>query len=458
MHNGYFSIDKRSITTYSEIMQDSKPKAEESTYNLIMRDKEMLLSLDNKLRFIFSHSALGVGWDNPNVFQICTLAENRQEVDRRQKIGRGLRLCVNQNGERITDPRINILTIIANESYEEFAKQLQHEIERDNKDIRFGMLDFRSFATIKIQVDGITQHLGEQKSKAIYDFLQTQGYIDSKGKIQPTLEQAALLDNFIELPDEFIAIKDQIQSVIKKHTAKLKIRDGSKKRTIGLKNEVYEDPDFIALWDSIKYKTKYSVEFNTKELIKKCTSAIKENKKEFKNAIIVSRTARLKIQKEGVDYVNVDSSNSDETNEVSYYPDIITFLQNKTNLTRKTIVDILIKSDTLEYFKKNPQNYMSEVARIIQRELMGLILNGIKYTKLGNDSYYQQELLKEPITDYLDGLLESKSDKYPFTHIVCDSKNEKDFATQFEKQQKSFKMCQVAKQVQNINATRFIQS
>lgn len=157
-------------------MQDSKPKAEESTYNLIMRDKEMLLSLDNKLRFIFSHSALGVGWDNPNVFQICTLAENRQEVDRRQKIGRGLRLCVNQNGERITDPRINILTIIANESYEEFAKQLQHEIERDNKDIRFGMLDFRSFATIKIQVDGITQPLGEQKSKAIYDFLQTQGY------------------------------------------------------------------------------------------------------------------------------------------------------------------------------------------------------------------------------------------------------------------------------------------
>ncbi len=434
VHNGYFSIDKKVVTPYSELTEKTGSKAEESTYNLIMKDKEKLLSLDNKLRFIFSHSALGVGWDNPNVFQICTLAENRQEVDRRQKIGRGLRLCVNQNGERVKGFDINTLTVIANESYEDFATQLQHEIEKDNKDIKFGTLEFHSFANIPVkQADGTTQYLGEQSSKAIYDYFVAQNYIDSKGKVQ-TILKLDLKNDTLKLPEEFASIKEQIQTIAKKHAGNLNIKDNSKKHTIELKNEVYLDPEFIELWDSIKYKTRYSIEFNTPELIDKCVRAI-NTKMECDAATIISKTARLKITDAGIDCSKiVDSFISGTIDEVSYYPDIITFLQNKTNLTRKTIVDILIKSNTLNIFKRNPQSYMSEVSRIIQRELRDLILDGIKYTKLGDDYYYAQELLKDnPITGYLErNMIEATSNKYPFTHVVYDSDNEASFAEQFE--------------------------
>ena len=152
-------------------------------------------------------------------------------------------------------------------------------------------------------------------------------------------------------------------------------------------------------------------------------------------ATIISKTARLKITDAGIDCSKiVDTSVSGTIEEVSYYPDVITFLQNKTNLTRKTIVDILIKSNTLNIFKKNPQSYMTEVARVIQRVLRDLILDGIKYTKLGNDYYYAQELLKDnPITGYLErNMMETTSNKYPFTHVVYDSDNEASFAEQFE--------------------------
>lgn len=434
IHNGYFSIDKKVVTPYSELTEKTGSKAEESTYNLIMKDKEKLLTLDNKLRFIFSHSALGVGWDNPNVFQICTLAENRQEVDRRQKIGRGLRLCVNQNGERVKGFDVNTLTVIANESYEDFATQLQHEIEKDNKDIKFGTLEFHSFANIPVkQADGTTQYLGEQSSKAIYDYFVSQNYIDSKGKVQ-TILKLDLKNDTLKVPEEFASIKEQIQTIAKKHAGNLDIKDNSKKHTIELKNEVYLDPEFIELWDSIKYKTRYSIEFNTPELIDKCVRAI-NTKMECDAATIISKTARLKITDAGIDCSKiVDSSISGTIDEVSYYPDIITFLQNKTNLTRKTLVDILIKSNTLNIFKRNPQSYMSEVARIIQRELRDLILDGIKYTKLGDDYYYTQELLKDnPITGYLErNMMETTSNKYPFTHVVYDSDNEANFAEQFE--------------------------
>lgn len=434
VHNGYFSIDKKVVTPYSELTEKTGTKAEESTYNLIMKDKEKLLSLDNKLRFIFSHSALGVGWDNPNVFQICTLAENRQEVDRRQKIGRGLRLCVNQNGERVKGFDVNTLTVIANESYEEFATQLQHEIEKDNKDIKFGTLEFHSFANIPVkQADGTTEYLGEQSSKAIYDYFVAQNYIDTKGKVQ-TILKLDLKNDALKLPEEFAGVKEQIQTIVKKHAGNLNIKDNSKKHTIELKNEVYLDPEFIALWDSIKYKTRYSIEFDTPELIDKCVRAI-NTKMECDAATIISKTARLKITDAGIDCSKiVDTSVSGTIEEVSYYPDVITFLQNKTNLTRKTIVDILIKSNTLNIFKKNPQSYMTEVARVIQRVLRDLILDGIKYTKLGDDYYYAQELLKDnPITGYLErNMMETTSNKYPFTHVVYDSDNEASFAEQFE--------------------------
>lgn len=440
VHNGYFSIDKKVVTPYSELEEKTGSKAEESTYNLIMKDKEKLLSLDNKLRFIFSHSALGVGWDNPNVFQICTLAENRQEVDRRQKIGRGLRLCVNQNGERVKGFDVNTLTVVANESYDEFAKNLQTEIEKEDKGIKFGTLEFHSFANIPVkQANGELQYLGEEKSKAIFDYFVANNYIDNIGKVKEIMK-VELKNDTLKIPPEFNEIKDQIQAIAKKHAGNLNIKDNSKKQTIELKKEVFLDPEFIELWDKIKYKTVYSIEFETEELIEKCSNAIITNLN-CDSAVVVVKTAKLQISDSGIDTKEVGNDISGTIDEVSYYPDIITFLQNKTNLTRKTIVEILLRSKTLNIFKRNPQSYMTEVARIIMRVMRDLILDGIKYTKIGDDCYYSQELLKEhPLTGYLErNMLETKSNKYPFTYVVYDSENEAKFAEQFENNKKILK-------------------
>jgi type III restriction enzyme len=266
------------------------------------------------LRFIFSHSALGVGWDNPNVFQICTLAENRQEVDRRQKIGRGLRLCVNQNGERVKGFDVNTLTVVANESYEEFAKNLQTEIEKEDKGIKFGTLEYHTFANIPIkQIDGSLEYFGEENSKAVYDYFVSENYIDNNGKVKDQLK-LDLKNDCLKVPEEFITVKEQIQSIVKKHAGNINIKDNSKKQLIELKNEVLLDPEFIALWDNIKYKTVYSIEFDTNELIEKCTKAIQGNLN-CDSAIVVSKTARLEMSDAGISTKEVDSTISGTIDE-----------------------------------------------------------------------------------------------------------------------------------------------
>ena len=194
VHNGYFSTDKKGVLKdTSGTTQD-----DEDAYSLIMKDKEKLLSFDTKLRFIFSHSALREGWDNPNVFQICTLNETKSEVKKRQEIGRGLRLCVNQEGERQHGFLINTLTVMANESYEDFADALQKEYETESG-IRFGIIESHLFANIPVkQEDGSIKHLGQESSEKIYKDFVTKGYIDDNGKVQDTLKYA-LKENILEV-------------------------------------------------------------------------------------------------------------------------------------------------------------------------------------------------------------------------------------------------------------------
>ena len=191
VHDGYFSIDKaRRWTDTADNNQAARDNAERA-YNLIMKDKEKLLGFETKLKFIFSHSALKEGWDNPNVFQICALREIGTERERRQTIGRGLRLCVNQKGERLRGFDINTLTVIATESYEEFAENLQKEIEKDTG-IKFGIVEKHQFAAIPVvKADGSTGMLGFEESAAIFDHLKSQGFVDAKGKVQDTLAHRA---------------------------------------------------------------------------------------------------------------------------------------------------------------------------------------------------------------------------------------------------------------------------
>jgi len=425
-HNGYFSADKKGVLKDT----NGTSQADEDTYNLIMKDKERLLSFDTKLRFIFSHSALREGWDNPNVFQICTLNETKSEVKKRQEIGRGLRLCVNQAGERQYGSFINTLTVIANESYEEFAAALQKEYETENG-IRFGVIEPHSFANIPVkQDDGSIKYLGQEASDAIYQAFLDSGYIDQTGKIQDQLK-IAIKDNKLNVPTEYEHVKSEITAIARKVCNGLNIKNNSDKKTVKLNKQVYLDPKFKELWDRIKYKTTYSVDFDSEKLIDECC-------KELQRSLSVS-SAKLIYTKAGIEISagGVLAEESDRyavalENRQEQLPDIIAYLQNETNLTRKTIVEILIRSKTLHLFKKNPQKYMEQVAQIITAKMRHSIIDGIKYTKIGDDEYYAQELFEtEELTGYLyKNMIESK--KSLFEYVVYDSENEEKFAKSFE--------------------------
>ena len=203
VHDGYFSIDKKGTWQNTEENNAGNRENAERAYILIMRDKERLLSFDTKLKFIFSHSALREGWDNPNVFQICALRDMGSERERRQTIGRGLRLCVNQQGDRVRGFETNTLTVVATESYEQFAENLQKEIEEDTG-IRFGIVEKHQFATISVPdgVGGVTP-LGFERSDRLWNHLKQAGYVDAKGKVQDKL-RTAIKEGTVSLPPEFM--------------------------------------------------------------------------------------------------------------------------------------------------------------------------------------------------------------------------------------------------------------
>ena len=264
VHNGYFSIDKKRVgREMVEMFKDTKgsSKADEDTYSLIMRDKEKLLSLDTPLKFIFSHSALREGWDNPNVFQICALRDIRTERERRQTVGRGLRLCVNQAGERLRGFDVNTLTVVAMESYEEFAEKLQQEIEQDTG-IRFGVVEAHQFAAIPVAgADGHPRALGFEASKILWEHLRAEGYIDTKGRIQDSLQRALKEETFV-VPDDFTEQQVEIAKVLRKLAGRLEIKDADERRPVRPRQAVLNSPEFKALWDRIKHKTSYRVAFN----------------------------------------------------------------------------------------------------------------------------------------------------------------------------------------------------
>ncbi|NRY63835.1 type III restriction-modification system endonuclease [Clostridium beijerinckii] len=429
VHNGYFSIDKKGKITDTK----GNTQADEDAYALIMKDKEKLLSFDTKLRFIFSHSALREGWDNPNVFQICTLNEAKSEIKKRQEIGRGLRLAVNQKGERIYGHDINTLTVMVNESYEEFVTNLQKEME-DEEGIRFGVVDKFIFSNISYEIaEGIKAQVGSTESEKIWSFLKEEDYIDSKGNIKEKLK-LDLKNRNLRLPEEFKQIEPMAVEKLTRLAGDLNnIKDGSKKREVHLNKEIFLGPEFTDLWNRIKYKTTYSVDFNSEALIDECVKAIGEDLRVSGSKIEVIKAA-TKIAEEGVTAKQTDRSLVGISEKVDL-PDILTYLQNQTNLTRKTLANILIKSGKLEFFKLNPSKFMQEVAQIIKRTLNGFIVDGIKYEKIGDEEYAVQEIFKnEELYGYLtEDILESNRSIY--NYVKYDSNIEKTFAEKLEDNQ-----------------------
>ncbi len=436
VHNGYFAIDKKKDSKGENFFKESKGDegktlADESAYQLIMKDKEKLLSFDSKLKFIFSHSALREGWDNPNVFQICTLNETGSEMKKRQEIGRGLRIAVNQDGERVHGFDVNTLTVMANESYEDFVNALQKEMEKE-EGIRFGVIEEHSFVNIvQTGKDGNEEYLGFEASENIWKHFLKEEYIDENGRVQEKLKKD-LNENNISIPEEYSAENQQIFEIIKKTTRKLNIKNAYNKKKIEVNKEVFLSSGFNELWNRIKHKTIYQVNFDAGKLIETCAKEIRDN-------LIVGKTKFVYTKdKTGITRSGIIGEKISETVHVYgtrdyILPDIVSYLQNETNLKRKTIVDILIKSEKLEDFKNNPQKFIEGVAEIIKHTMRSFIVDGIKYQKIGDDSYWAQELfIDEDLYGYLSkNMLEAKKSVYDY--VVYDSDIEYQFADAFEK-------------------------
>lgn len=345
VHKGYFSQDKKGNAKNS----NGTTKDDNDAYELIMKDKERLLSLDEPVRFIFSHSALKEGWDNPNIFQICTLNETTSVIKKRQEIGRGLRLPVNQKGERIYDEKVNILTVIPNESYEQFANSLQQE------------------------------------------------YIDDCG------------------------IKFE-----KSH-----LKNAKNERTVTYRFDAFTDPLFLQIWERIRHKTSYRVQFDSDELIDNASQKIHVMPKIDTPKIEIKKARMVQNSETGIETQEIFSQ-SEHIQTKFVIPDILKVLQQKTGLTRNTLVQILQQSGRIDEVKSNPQRFIETVAEIINDELYDLMKNGIYYQKL--DKVYEQSLFKTYkiyANQYTFNV--NKMDKTIYNGVLdLDSNTENQFATDCE--------------------------
>jgi type III restriction enzyme len=430
VHNGYFSIDKKGgwIDT-AENNQANRDNAERA-YNLIMKEKEKLLSFETPLKFIFSHSALKEGWDNPNVFQICTLRDIRTERERRQTIGRGLRLCVSQDGQRQRGFELNTLTVIATESYEQFAENLQREIEQETG-IRFGIVEKHQFAGLATKdTDGNDVPLGFEMSKNLWEHLKAHEYIDAKGKIQDALKRA-LKDGTLDVPEEYKEQKDSIYHLLKKLSGRLEIKNADDRRPVRPRQAILQSAEFKALWNRIKHKTTYRVQFDNMHLIDECIRSMRKAPPIPKTRL-QWRKADIAIGKAGVEALERSGAATIVLDEADIdLPDLLTDLQDRTQLTRRTIHQIISGSGRLEEFRRNPQAFIELTAEAINRCKRLAIVDGIKYQRLGDDAYYAQELFeKEELTGYLKNM--KAATKSIHEQIVYEAKTESDFADELE--------------------------
>ena len=426
VHNGYFSQDKGGHAKDTR----GNSAADEDTYNLIMRDKERLLDPNVALRFIFSHSALREGWDNPNVFQICTLNETQSTEKKRQEIGRGLRLPVNESGERVHDETVNRLTVIANESYEDFARTLQTEFE-DDFGIRFGKVEKVAFAKlVRAADDGTEAEIGQDESARIWADLVREGYLSETGDILDKFDPKNLHFK-LKVSDDFTDLKAEIIDEVNRKVFKSRIVNARERRELRFRKEVQLSPDFQELWERIKYRTRYRVTFDTAELIDRALSRIRRIDP-IRPPRVATTVVEVDISEAGVSADRLIATRVRAVESLKILPDILAFLQKETELTRHTLAEILRRSGRLAEFKVNPQAFMAAVAREISRALHDLMLEGIKYEKIAG-TYWEQSRIEqeaeEGIVRYLSILYEVQHrDKSLFDAVEYDSEVEKQFA------------------------------
>ncbi|MBS5450653.1 MAG: DEAD/DEAH box helicase family protein [Coriobacteriia bacterium] len=440
IHTGYFSRDGKGKLKNTS----GTTNADISTYETIMRSKEALISFPSpgdtdeerakkRIQFIWSHSTLKEGWDNPNVFQICTLVETKDAMTKRQKIGRGLRLCVNQDGERCYDRDVNILTVIANESYDEFASGLQTEFEKEG--YRFGVLTAESFTHVIVeQGDGREECLGYVGSRRLFEFLEETGLVDKKGSITPELKQAAE-EGRVPMPAGMEGAQPAVETIILRKAQKLQIRDKAKEVEVELSKDVSLDPAFQELWERIRKRTRFEVDVDSDKLVEMACAEIGKMP-EVKSPEVISTRAELSVGEGGVEAEARSTSIVRMDSTTAYdLPDPIAELQDAVGLTRATIKRILEGCGRFEEFKLNPALFLSQVAAKINKAKAQAIAEGIKYTKLPDDEWYtMRDLDPGDFKAYLgQNAWEPVHSKSLYNYVVYDSSTvEKPFAVELD--------------------------
>lgn len=451
-HAGYFSIDKKGKMVDSKLKNKKERTTDDvDAYDLIMKNKELLLDRNPKrspVRFIFSHSALREGWDNPNVFQICTLKQSSSETRKRQEVGRGLRLCVNQDGERMDTNalgndvhNVNLLTVIASESYDSFAKGLQSEIADAVSDRPKAVTVDLFVGKVIKDNNGNEQIVDYSMANAIQFDLIVNGYIDKKGILTDKYyEDKANGEIKVaeEVADSAASVIEIIDSIYDSRTMQPENARSNNVELVVDESKLAM-PEFKALWSKINSKSVYVVDFDTDELVRKAIDSLdrklRVSKIYFKVETGAMEQIRSKdelvsgesfVKEESASYSNITPSNSN----VKY--DLIGKLVDDTGLTRKAIIQILkgIKPTVFNQFKENPEEFIIKASALINDQKATSIIEHITYDVM--DEKYGTDVFTDPTIKGHLGTNSMKAKKHLYDHIVYDSTNERDFATELD--------------------------
>lgn len=456
VHKGYFSIDKKTGHSIDTTKEDDENNT--SAYDLILKNKERLLSFDEPTRFIFSHSALREGWDNPNIFQICTLRNTNSEIQKRQEIGRGLRIALNQNGTRqdlsvlgkeFFD--VNKLTVIANDSYDNFVRGLQEEYKQNiyERPSKADEQYFISKFIINCETREKTQ-ISKEQSHSIYRWLLKNDYIDDNDNVTDKFKENLSKDSVESLPIELIPYKESIINLVSKVGTKgeIDIENGNKPVINNSLNSNFKTKEFQELWNNINHKYSYRVSFDSNELIENCINSIKAN---------LTSVTRLKYnvvtgqQNNQITKMDLDNKNSfsqersgsyseniDASHSTSAKYELIYNIAKKTNLIRKTVSKILIGTkETLRFFRENPEEYINKVSELINQQKASVIVNHISYYPM--EDRFESDIFNESHKDFdSNKVFESKKAIQDYVFVDGNAKNgnsiEMNFAKQLEAQ------------------------
>ena len=456
VHKGYFSIDKKTgHSVDSQLKRGSEFSDDISAYDLILKNKERLLSFDEPTRFIFSHSALREGWDNPNVFQICTLKHSDNQTAKRQEVGRGLRLCVNQSGNRMdreslgdTVHSVNMLTVIASESYKDFVSDLQSDIKKELYD-RPSKATIEYFEGKTVMVDNEPVVIDKTQAKIIYKYLAKNDYIDNDDNVTDEYRTALANNTLAPVPEEIKDISEGVhklvQAVFDESVLKDMIADGreTKVKDNPLNDNFYKK-EFQTLWGYINHKYAYAVDFDSNELIQKASAHINEKL----NVSELQYTTTVGQQKNDMNEYEVDRGASfggektrtqtlrhAETSGIKY--DLVGKIAEGTTLTRKTVTAILKKLEPqkLYMFKNNPEEFISKVIRLINEQKATMIVEHITYTESSEEPYDSTIFTAEKNSQSFDKAFaaEKAVQDYVFTDGTAEQSVERKFVQELDK-------------------------